>query len=86
MKRQKDIWTGKIAELETFFASTVLPSTLALEPRAKVTNMKLFVESHISICRGQNGNQRYLPYLERLQRAMEILRPAIADTALNNDL
>ena len=60
-------WSNEITELETFFSSAKLPGTIKLNQCSTITDVPLFMESHLSIVKAQNGNTRYVPYLERLR-------------------
>jgi hypothetical protein len=55
-----------IKELEEFFATAQLPATFRLDTCSVVTDMKLFIESHLDMIRGHEGQKGYLPYYERL--------------------
>lgn len=60
------IWSNEIEELQQFFKSIKLPERIKLDQCSTITDVPLFVETHLSILRAQNGHQRYLPYKERL--------------------
>ena len=62
------IWSNEITELEQFFNTVKLPDTIKLNQSSKITDLNLFIKSHMDIVKAQNGNKRYIPYLERLQQ------------------
>lgn len=61
------IWSNEIEELESFFKVAKLPGAIKLNQCSTITDVSLFIESHLSIVKAQNGNTRYVPYLERLR-------------------
>lgn len=72
-------WDQQIVALEQFFKEAKLPNTLSLDKCSQITDIRLFVRSHLSILRGQNGNERYLPYMDRLY----LLKGRIEDEKVN---
>ena len=60
------IWSNEITELDQFFSMVKLPGTLKLNACSTITDINLFIKSHMDIVRGQNGKTRYKPYLDRL--------------------
>jgi hypothetical protein len=67
-------WSNEIAELESFFNSVQLPSDpIRLDKCSQVTDIRLFIKSHLSIVKGQNGNERYRPYLDRLNEIRDMI-------------
>jgi hypothetical protein len=71
---KQGIWSNEIEELEQFFSSVKLPDTIRLNPCSMITDINLFIKSHMDIVKAQNGNKRYIPYLERLQELKAILK------------
>jgi hypothetical protein len=68
-------WSNEIAELESFFNSVKLPTDpLRLDPCSQVTDINLFIKSHLNIIKGQNGNERYRPYKDRLNDIRDMLK------------
>jgi VirE N-terminal domain/Primase C terminal 2 (PriCT-2) len=68
------IWSSEITELEQFFKTVKLPSgSIQLDSCSKITDLPLFVESHLSVLKAQNGNMRYKPYLDRLKEVKRIM-------------
>jgi hypothetical protein len=68
-------WSDNIAELESFFKSISLPNKpIMLDQASKIIDLPKLIESHLSVVRAQNGNERYLPYLERLNEVRDMLR------------
>jgi hypothetical protein len=68
-------WDQQIEELDNFFNATKFPDSIQLDKCSVIVDVPLFVKSHLSILKGQNGNQRYKPYLDRLIQLMTILSP-----------
>ena len=69
------IWSDDIAEFERFFKVAKLPSEpIRLDSCSQITNIPLFIESHLSIVKAQNGNKRFTPYLDRLKFITEYLK------------
>ena len=67
-----DIWG--VMELENFFKSKDLPSEpVRLDHCSMITDVSLFVETHLSIVMAHNGNARYMPYYERLKLLRSIM-------------
>ena len=67
-----DIWG--VVELENFFKSKELPSEpVRLDSCSLITDVSLFVETHISIVKAHNGIDRYMPYYERLKLLKSIM-------------
>jgi len=73
-KEQPQSWSNDIAELETYFANINLPDQpVILNQCSTITNTSLFIENHFAIIKANNGNKRYLPYLNRLEDLKQIL-------------
>lgn len=69
------IWSNEITELEQFFASVKLPTNpIRLDKCSTITDPSLFIDSHLSIVKAQNGNLRYKPYMDRLIELKAILK------------
>ena len=67
-------WDKEIQELEQYFDNTTLPNDpVRLNQSALITNVSKFIDSHFTTVKANNGNNRYLPYLSRLQQLKEIL-------------
>jgi hypothetical protein len=60
-------WTHDIEEIERIIYSHQWPSSMMLKEGGMITNISKFIESHMEIVKTQNGNQTFLPYLNRLQ-------------------
>lgn len=60
-------WDKEIEELESFFSSVVLPAApVSLSKGITISNSELFVKSHLDTVKQNNGNDTFLPYLQRL--------------------
>lgn len=67
-------WSNEIAELGSFFKSVKLPAgPVRLDQCSQIIDLALFIESHLGIVRAQNGNNRYMPFLERMRQLKEYL-------------
>jgi hypothetical protein len=65
---QPENWEQDITELENYFSGIALPTQpIKLNRFSTITNCSLFIESHFSIVKANNGKQTFLPYLNRLQ-------------------
>jgi len=54
-------------DMESFFEIARLPEgPIMLDKCSSITDVSLFVLSHLNIMRAQKGNKRYHPYMERL--------------------
>ncbi len=74
-REQSEQWSKDIKELENFFANTKIPKhPIKLNEWSKITDYSKFIDSHFSIIRANNGNNTFLPYLNRLQELKEILK------------
>lgn len=64
-------WSTEIAEIETLLSSMQLPEgSLQLTAGEIVTDVKAFVNSHLSMVKANNGNPVFRPYLNRLVAAV----------------
>jgi hypothetical protein len=66
-------WSHELMELEAYF-SGIEVQPLRLDKVSNIINPRLFVESHISLLKSNNGNNRFFPYLRRLQKYKSILK------------
>ena len=67
-------WEQEITELENYFAEITLPTQpVKLNRCSTVTNCSLFIESHFTTVKANNGKQTFLPYLNRLQELKQVL-------------
>lgn len=68
-KEQPANWSREIEELENYFAGIILPTQpIQLDPCSTVTNAALFIENHIATIKNHNGNNTFLPYLNRIRK------------------
>lgn len=68
-------WNIEIQELEIFFNSARLPAQpVKLNHWSTITNVSLFIGSHFSTVKTNNGNRTYLPYLNRLQELKTMIQ------------
>jgi len=72
---KKEDWNKAIDELETFFAACNLSKEpIRLNQCSIITDVDAMFKSHIAIVKANNGKTVFLPYLERLQELMKILK------------
>ncbi|MCS5623662.1 MAG: DUF6371 domain-containing protein [Candidatus Marinimicrobia bacterium] len=62
-----------ITEIEDYYQRTQLPLHPIRLGAHTITDVSLFVESHMSIVRRNSGNETYKPYLDRLVQLKKIL-------------
>ncbi len=63
-QKYPDKWD--VDSVEEQLKKVALPETINLEGGTVITDMKLFVDSHIKTARHNNGNPTYRPYYDRL--------------------
>jgi hypothetical protein len=67
-------WSNDIAEIETFFNQTELPSDpVKLNAWTTITNVGLFIDSSLSFVKANSGNRTFLPYLNSLKEFKTLL-------------
>lgn len=70
----KQNWNVEIYELEKHFTSVEIPSQpVRLNNYTMITNVPLFIESHLSTVKANNGQSIFLPHLHRLQQLKQII-------------
>ncbi len=70
----KQNWSVEIYELEKHFTSVEIPSQpVRLNNYTMITNVPLFIESHLSTVKANNGQSIFLPHLHRLQQLKQII-------------
>lgn len=66
-QEKKSTGQWNIKELENFFKNTTLPSPpVKLNPWTTIIDIPLFITSHLSIVKENNGIHNYKPYFNRL--------------------
>lgn len=71
----KSNWDVEIAELERYFAAVKLPNQpIKLDQCSIITDITLFIDSHICTLKANNGKSIYLPHLNRLQTLKQQLQ------------
>ena len=61
-------WDKEIEELENFFKSCQMPTEpLQLSEGEVIHDLKLFIATHISVIKTNNGKNGFIPYLDRLK-------------------
>lgn len=61
-------WDKEIEELENFFKSCQMPTEpIQLSKGEVIHNLKLFIDTHISVIKINNGKKVFIPYLDRLK-------------------
>lgn len=67
-------WDNDIAELEKYFASIKLPThPVKLDKGSTIRDCFLFIDSHFTTVKANNGKRTFLPYLNRLQELKHVL-------------
>ena len=67
-------WEQDITELENYFTNITLPTQpVKLNRCTTITNCSLFIESHFSTVKANNGKRTFSPYLNRLQELKQVL-------------
>jgi hypothetical protein len=61
VSENKESWCTQISELETYFSELKVIGPVRLNKCSIITNVPLFVESHLSIIKANNGNKTFLP-------------------------
>jgi rubredoxin len=73
-KPKRENWEQEISKLEHLFMNFQLPTPpVQLNSATKIIDVSKFIQSHLSIVKAQNGNPRYLPYLNRLTELEQYL-------------
>lgn len=68
-------WSDDIAELEKYFSSIKLPTEpIKINECCIVNDCLLFIDSHLTVVKANNGKEKFRPYLQRLQDLAEIIR------------
>lgn len=68
-------WNEEIKVLEEFFTGREMPrGNIPLSQSETIIDPRLFLKIHFQIVKENNGNERYRPYLTRLQGFMEKLK------------
>lgn len=66
--KQIQSWDTEIAELENYFAGINLPiQPVKLNRCSTIKDCSLFIESHFTTVKANNGKRAFLPYLKRLR-------------------
>jgi hypothetical protein len=67
-------WEQDITELENYFTGITIPTQpVKLNKCSTVINVSLFIESHFTTVKANNGKRTFLPYLNRLQELKQAL-------------
>jgi hypothetical protein len=67
-------WEQDITELETYFKGITLPTQpVKLNRCSTIKDCSLFIESHFTNIKANNGKRTFLPYLNRLQELRHVL-------------
>lgn len=66
-------YEAMLADLQLHFSRMVLPDSIRVSVCEEITSVPRFVSSHLSMCRANEGNYRFEPYLDRLVELKNIL-------------
>jgi hypothetical protein len=73
-EEEPENWDQDITELEAFFSTIELPAQpIVLNHCNTITNISLFIKSHLSAVKAYNGEPIFIAYLHRLQELKQIL-------------
>jgi hypothetical protein len=76
MPAKPNNWNNELNELETFFNSIPLPAEpIRLNKCCTIINVSSFIESHFATLKNYNGNNIFMPHLNRLQALKQLLNP-----------
>ena len=71
---QPENWNTEIEILEDFFKElTTDNQPIQLNASSRIIDLSIFVKNHLAIVKTNNGNKRFLPYLNRLQKLKIVL-------------
>jgi len=74
IRKPKENWNNEICDLETYFSTVKLQTKpIQFNSYTKIIDVRLFVESHLSTLRANNGISIIKPHLTRLQELRRIL-------------
>ncbi len=62
-----------LTQLEAYFSSVKLPQTLQLSEGEFITDLRLFVDNHISILYNNSGKPTFVPYYLRLIKIYNLI-------------
>jgi hypothetical protein len=64
----------KLDEIEAYLKDAELPEYIQLSNAERITDVRKFVNSHISTLRANSGNRTFLPHYNRLLALVKILQ------------
>lgn len=62
-----------VSELEALFSTAQLPREIQLDHASRITDVKLFVESHLAVLKQNEGRAAYDGFYDRLEKAKKII-------------
>lgn len=69
------MWDKEINELEEYFKTVMVPvGTFQVTPSLKITNLSVFIDSHLQTVKNYNGNKTFIPYIGRLNQVKNYLQ------------
>jgi hypothetical protein len=63
-----------IPEIEDFLSSSVLPNSIELDSVHIITNVNLFIETHLSTIKAYPDSKAFKPHKDRLLQVINILQ------------
>jgi hypothetical protein len=67
-------WERDITDLENYFTNiTLTTQPVKMNKCSTITNCSLFIESHLTTVKANNGKRTFLPYLNRLHELKQVL-------------
>ena len=71
--RTPEDWSNEIEELEKYFDSIELPNEpIYLNDCTTISDISIFIDSHLAIVKSNNGKEKFKPYLDRLKVLMNV--------------
>lgn len=68
-------WDKEIKELEIYFdTKEITDQPIMLNEATIITDLKIFIKSHLGTVKANSGNITFLPYLERLMQLKAIIK------------
>jgi len=71
-KSKFDPFPGSEDVIQFFNSFTPPPGPIRLSDQILITDIKLFIESHIEEMKANNGNPTFLPGFERIKKLMQL--------------
>lgn len=73
MHHKREDWGPELDAIEAYFQAMDLPETMRMKQWVTIIDVSKFIRAHLEICRANNGNNVFLPYLNRLRKLRRVL-------------